>query len=154
LNVTYGTGTVLSGPLAFGLTELPENVHAQFLIEGDPSATSFTLDDVLSASATFGDGLWTELETFSLGRDPITGEVTALDYTFGAIDTETALKGIYHNFPLTIAGTELSTGQDFEYQYTTSVQSLSAVPEPNSLVLLVCGTLGILGRRRRRRKTA
>ena len=129
--------TALVQQTVFGTTE--------FVIEGDPNATNFDLSNIVSASLAFGDGQWTDLESFSLERNPLTGEVTGLTYGFGAIDTQTVLMGISLNFPLTITGTDIATGQEFEYRYATSAPTLTAVPEPSSFVLLAFGGLAIGG---------
>jgi hypothetical protein len=150
LDVEY-TSPQLIGILLPAFQELPSSVHGRFVLEGDPQATTFGLDNVVSASLPFADGVWTDLENFSLERDPITGVITSLGYGFRPITTASFVDGITFNFPLTISGTDTATGDSFEYQYTESVQSLTAVPEPSSLALAVCGAMGLLwlGRRRR-----
>jgi hypothetical protein len=155
LDVLYEDGAVITGPLSFGLSELPENVRARFVLEGDSMASTFTLDNILSSSLAFGDGLFTDLETFSMQRDLLTGEIIDLNYQFAAIDTSTVEKGITLNFPLSISGTDMATGQPFQYSFTTSTQTLSTVPEPSSLALLLTGGLGLFlwrggGRREKR----
>ena len=71
VNITYTDGSI-EGPLSFGLTALPDEVNAIFLLgapavtpePGDP--TEYGLYDVFSAEIAFGDGLWTTLEEFSM----------------------------------------------------------------------------------------
>ena len=128
LDVTYNTRDVVTGPLSFGLTTLPPEVNATFMING--IATSGTdgleieMDDVSSAEVSFGDAQWTELQNFSMVIGS-SGNVTSLSYTFFPIDTVTSEGPIILNFPLTITGTDIASGNAFEYQYVNSTATIS-----------------------------
>ena len=162
LNVTYTGGSIISGPLSFGLSELPDSVNATFAlgpgVEGtepeDIGKIFFGLDDVFSARTTFGDGTWTSLNNFSMTYISATNNVTNLTYTYNAIDTKTVKGGMDLNFPLTITGVDISSGDEFRYEYLTSTQELTPqqnpVPEPAAIFLFGFGILGIAGVSRKR----
>ena len=81
LSVQYSLPSTLSGPVSFGLSTLPDTFAATFSLQGFSSAANIVagLSDVAAASIRLGDGLWTELTSFSLVTDS-TGEVTTLSY--------------------------------------------------------------------------
>ena len=152
LGVTYSDGSIDSGPLSFGLAALPTTVDATFTL-GDgtpgiePGELNWGLGDVQSASISFGDGTWTQLTSFSL--QTINGIFNALVYEFASITTASAVSRPILNFPLSITGTDTNSGEDFEYGYTSSTQTLTTVPEPGTLGLLGAGLLGLYMRRKR-----
>jgi hypothetical protein len=96
------------------------------------------------------DGDWNELNQFSmlLLSD---GSIDGLTYGFSPITTEFANNIIITNFPLTITGTDIGSGQSFEYRYTDSTQTLTVVPVPGALILGSIG-LGLAGCKLRRRR--
>lgn len=54
------------------------------------------------------------------------------------------------NFPLDIQGIDLASGQMFHYQYDTSSQTVTIVPEPSTYVMAAAGTVALLLCSRRR----
>jgi hypothetical protein len=156
LDVTYTGGTIDFGPLSFGLAELPDSVAATFHlgpgVEGsEPPIREYGLADVLSASLAFGDGTWGAIPPSSFFMRTINGVPTELVYGFNPITTATVSDGPILNFPLTISGTDIASGEAFQYTYATSTQTLSAVPEPATFFLVLVGAAG-LGRMARRRR--
>ena len=80
LDVTYTNGSIIDGPLLFGLSSLPSSVSASFVLRGGVG-TTFGLDDIKSFQLAFGDALWTELDltTFNLILSPgLLGVVSSL----------------------------------------------------------------------------
>lgn len=168
LTVIYTQGIINNGPLSFGLSELPDEVVATFLLSTPPPPTpppppapfvpipfpntfNLTDGDVISATVKFGDATWTtgDLNTFSMEFDD--GEVSLLTYQFSPILSPTTTGNIILNFPLSITGTDIASGEAFQYTYAASAQTLtsSAVPEPATVALGLMGIAGLMVRRRR-----
>ncbi len=137
LEVTYTSGSIIFGPLSFGLSTLPTSVTATFTLgpgqpgtePGEEDELFFDETDVNAASISFGDATWTAsaMENFSLPTD--SGNINDLAYAFLSINTLHADGGIVLNFPLKVTGTDRDTGQPFEYRYTTSTQTLTPLPQ-------------------------
>jgi len=92
LDVTYTNGSMISGPLSFGLSTLPTSVIATFMLgPGQPTTTgnamAFNQTDVRSANISFGDATWTvsALEDFSMLV--VSGGIRSLTYNFNPINT-------------------------------------------------------------------
>ena len=150
LDVTYTNGSITDGPLSFGLSELPTSVSATFMLGAGSigvNSINFFKSDVVSANVTFGDATWTEnlLDTFSMSLS--FGTVNSLNYAFLPTNTLTAEGPVILNFPLSITGTDIASGQLFEYGYTESTQTVSAavVPIPAAVWLFGSGLLGLVG---------
>ncbi len=131
------------GPLSFGLFELPEEPHPTFsLREGTPrggGATGYGLSDVISANLIFGDIIApNNLTAFSM-EVAADGTVESLTYQFSPIDTPTAQGSIVLNFPLTITGTDIASGEAFSYTYANSTATITPVLQPASLTISVVG---------------
>ena len=151
LVVSYTAGSVVQGPLSYGLLSLPTEVSATFSLGTGFFGNfgfEYDLNDVTAAQVAFGDGLWTQLTSFDM---TIQNEVvTSLSYQFAPIQTLTTNPGgIVLNFPLSITGTDAATGQAFEYQYTVASFDVLApepgdVPEPGMIFLLSFGLLGLI----------
>jgi hypothetical protein len=134
LDVNYTQGSITSGPLSFGLSELPASVSATFMLGAGTvglNSIDFGFTDVVSADVTFGDATWTKnlLDTFSMVSTS-SGDVNSLNYAFSPITTQYSDEIIILNFPLSITGTDDMSGQLFEYGYTASTQTVSAVVVP------------------------
>ena len=146
VRVVYGAETIVQGPLSFGLSTPPESFNATILLSGFSVKENVVagLGDVAVFSLHFGDGLWTDLTSFSLVTDAA-GEVTTLSYATTAIDTPAVVAGVILNssFSATIEGTHIASGQDFEYDYADSAQTLLVVPAP-AVPGLPAGGLGVL----------
>jgi len=132
-----------SGPLSFGLSELPAQPKPVFFLgEGSPAgggATGYGLDDVVSARLAFGDGIFTRLTAFDM-EVRADGTFEALSYTFAPLDTPSVSDGgIVMNSPLFISGTDTASGQAFSYTYTNSTATVILVPDPLPLALRVVG---------------
>lgn len=158
LDVNYSSGGITSGPLSFGLSGLPSSVSATFMLgPGTIGLNSiiFSKSDVVSADVAFGDVTWTEdlLDTFSMSLS--SGTVNVLDYAFLPTTSLTAAGSIVLNFPLSITGTDIASGESFEYGYSESTQTVSAavVPIPAAMWLFGSGLLMLVGIARRK-KTA
>lgn len=158
LEVTYGDASVVSGPLSFGLVTLPAMVDASFQVGpgsqgSEPPIRNFAIGDVISASISFGDGTWTLAQLNSFTMRTINGVPSSLLYDFNGILTPTVnqvgLDRPVLNFPLTITGTDIASGRAFEYNYASSTQTLTAIPEPATYALFLIGLagLGVLRRR-------
>jgi hypothetical protein len=146
VDVTYTNLATPTGPISFGLTSLPDSVPAQFFLKGGGTgATTFDSNDVLFAELTFGDGTWTEdeLVNFSMTVDAL-GEVTSLTYQFGSITTPTAVSGpvLNSSFTLTVSGTDIASGQEFEYVHLDSMQDLTVYAVPALLITNIALMLG------------
>jgi len=144
LDVNYTSGSIISGPMSFGLTTLPSNVNATFLLgSGNVGVSGITygISDVFSGQVSFGDAHWSLLDSFSMLVS--NGNVTSLSYSFlpGTSDSITAPGPIILNFPLTITGTDFASGDAFEYRFTSSTQSISTIPEPGTILLLATGII-------------
>lgn len=137
------------GPLSMGLAELPAEVNASILLTGVPtqSITDYSLADVDSFELAFGDGVATELESFSMIIR--SGRIATLSYQSLPFDSPTSLGWVVVNFPLTIQGTDRATNEAFSYTYANSTQSFSVVPEPSMFAMGV--GLGLAAAIRRRR---
>jgi hypothetical protein len=135
LNVTYTNGAIVAGPLSFGLSTLPTSVSATFILgpgqpgtePGEEDDLYFDDEDLLAATVAFGDATWIEnnLAGFDMMYD---GNVNGLTYLFSPIDTQYADSIIIMNFPLRVIGTDIASGQPFEYIYADSTQTLTEVP--------------------------
>jgi hypothetical protein len=152
MEVTYTDGHIISGPLTADLTELPEFVHASFLLNGS-GAGVLSIADVVEASLAFGDVTWnaSDLESFSttLTTDGDERFVTALTYEFAPKSTSAVNDRISGNFPLEITGTDIASGEEFHYLYNSSTQTVTEVPEPSTLALVAVGVVGFMIRHRR-----
>jgi len=145
VDVTYTNGQILSGPLTPDLDALPESVLASFTL----TSPAGTLADIVESSLVFGDGAWSasDLESFSatfLPTDAGGFAVTSLTYAYRPIDTPTADGRLAANFPLEIQGTDVATGEAFDYLYDTSSSTVTVVPEPTTAVLAVIGLTALL----------
>jgi hypothetical protein len=146
VDVNYTQGSITSGPLSFGLSELPTSVSATFMLgTGTVGLNSifFSVTDVVSANVTFGDATWTEnlLDSFSMSLS--FGGVSTLNYEFLPIITQHSTGGIVLNFPLSITGTDIASGESFEYGYVASTQTVSAVPIPAAVWLFGSALAGL-----------
>ena len=163
LDVTYTSGNIISGPLSFGLTTLPNDVTVTFVLnEGIPNPEPgggilYTLTEVHSAHAAFGDATASSLASFTMITQA--GLVTSLTYRFLPTPCLPYCNSLeVMNFPLRIIGTDIASGEDFEYIYDESVEMFSdyvppepePTPEPTALLLSLVGLAGIAGVRRRR----
>ena len=88
VQVTYTNGQIVTGPLSFGLSQLPTSVTATIFLQ-EPIG-SFGLEDVISLSLDFGDAQFTEADLHSLSIVPEVnrgaGDIetfTTLSYTLG-----------------------------------------------------------------------
>lgn len=150
LEVTYTNGSIISGPLSFGLSSLPTSVTATFILgsgevvsePGEFEEVHFDEADALFGTRiTFGDAIWShsDLADFSLVYSISTGgsggedRLTGLSYEFFPVNTQIVDGGIVLNFPLSITGADKASGQVFEYSYTESTQTLTAISEPRSV---------------------
>jgi hypothetical protein len=134
LDVNYTNGSIILGPLSLGLSTLPTSVSATFTLgPGQPSTEPgeedniyFDEEDVVSASITFGNATWTgnNMEEFEMLFD---GSLTSLFYSFDPVYTLTADGIIVLNFPLTIIGMDINSGELFEYEYAYSTQTLTEI---------------------------
>lgn len=147
LDVTYSNGSIVSGPLSFGLHELPASVSATFIlgpgseIKPEPGETGDIYfdeaDALFGTRVTFGDASWTntDLDKFSMIYSISTGgsggedRLSRLSYSFFPITTNIVDGGIVLNFPLSITGTDKATGLAFEYSYTESTHLLTPISE-------------------------
>ncbi|MEX2114321.1 MAG: PEP-CTERM sorting domain-containing protein [Pirellulales bacterium] len=153
VDITYIDGHIVSGPLTPDLDELPSSVFASFTLAGPGG----TLADVIESSLVFGDGAWSadDLESFSASFLPTDAgglAVTSLTYSYRAIDTPTTNGKLAANFPLEIMGIDVASGLPFLYQYDTSSQTVTEIPEPSSVVLAALGLGFFLPRALRRTK--
>jgi len=144
LDITYTNGEILSGPLSADLAVLPASVLASFTLAGSTEGV-FDLDDVLQASLAFGDGAWgvSDLQSFATEVESIQGVilvVNSLTYAYAPIDTLAVSERIAINFPLDIQGIDRASGLAFHYQYTSSTQTVTFVPEPTALLTLAIGS--------------
>lgn len=143
LDVTYTNGSIIAGLLSFGLSSLPTSVSATYTLgagqpgtePGEESDIFFSSGDVVTASVSFGDATWvsSDLESFSMRFS--SGAIDFLSYAFLPVNTLTVEGPIVLNFPLTITGTHKLTGESFEYQYTQSTQTLSAVTQVLDVII-------------------
>ena len=160
LDVTYTDGNIISGPISAGLRALPTSVTVNFVLTaGSPSVepgidTVYSLANVFSAEAEFGNATSTNLLNFSLGT--LGGVPQALTYRFLPTTCLPSCNGLeVANFPLRIIGDDIASGESFEYIYDNSTEVLSPfepgqVPEPASLLLGLTGVFGVIGLRRSR----
>ena len=133
LEVTYTQGSIITGPLSFGLSELPSSVTATYTLgaghlSGEPGDNDIYFDeaDVVSASVTFGDATWASGDLAGFSMVLSSSEAGSLTYDFSAITSPTGNNIIILNFPLTIKGTT-TVGEAFEYQYTESTQAVTPI---------------------------
>lgn len=120
-----------SGPISFGLTELPAQLDVAILLgPGTPTGGAnleYGLDDVISANVTIGDGVFTELTAFELEIE--NGNIESLSATFAGITTPSVSDGgIVMNSPAFITGTDIASGQKFSYTYGNSTDSILPMP--------------------------
>jgi hypothetical protein len=114
--------------------------------------------DVLQSSLVFGDASWNAADLVQFSTTLVEAnalDVVALTYEYAAKDTSTVDGRLAGNFPLDIQGTDIATGQPFHYRYDTSSQTVTEVPEPSAIALVLAAAMSIsartLGRPRRRR---
>jgi len=128
---TIGDGGIVSGPLSFGLIELPNEVNATFLVNGigvlGTEGIEIGIEDISSADISFSDTHWNALDNFSMIIDS-NGDVSSLSYKFlrPILHPGVAEPGpIILNFPLNITGVDSESGNAFEYQYMESTMTIS-----------------------------
>ena len=112
------------------------------------NAILFTKADVVSTNLTFGDTTWTESDLDNFSMSLVVGSgVSSLTYNYFAAASPTTQGPVVLNFPLSITGTDIASGQSFEYGYTESTQTVSAavVPIPAAAWLFGSGLLGLIG---------
>jgi hypothetical protein len=144
VDVTYTDGHIESGKLTPDLDVLPGKVQASFTLDGAKVGV-YNLDDVVASSLVFGDGAWdvADLESFSATISPGDGAgfvASTLTYAYRAKDSPTTHNRLAANFPLEIEGTDAASGEDFRYQYDTSSQTVTEVPEPPCIALAALGS--------------
>jgi hypothetical protein len=154
LAVTYTSPELISGPISFGLDELPGSVTSHFLLDGSDfvhsdEGTEAFLPAVQKGSVRFGDGEWTTPTDFDLlfeKFDDGSIEYKDLSYSFAPISTLTAASGIINNssFVLHVSGVDRATGDPFQYQYNDASPVLTAVPEPEGWAMMLFG-FGLIG---------
>lgn len=153
LEVDYSVGTINSGGLTGGLSSLPNTVKAAFALDGHLGSANLNLglSDLAAFSLNFGDFNYdlAGLDSFSLITDA-TGAVTTLSYT-GNERSDSGIIILNNAFSLTIQGDDDGTGNAFEYFYSESAQSISAVPVPAAVWLFGSGLLGLIGIARRKK---
>ena len=136
LEVTYTNGVVDFGPTCPAMPALPSEVCATFTFVGNCCSDVVVAADnaLITAHIEFVDATWTEadVEFFEVNYNQEKGGVFGLNYQFFPIDTATVLGLIAHNLPLTITGTCIADGQDFQYTYTNS-SSVLTVPCPEDV---------------------
>lgn len=140
LDVIYDTPVIDSGPLSFGLSELPAAPQPTFSLGvGTPrggGAMGYDLSDVISAELIFGDIIApNNLTSFHL-EVAADGTVESLTYQFALNDTATVQGPVVLNFPFTVTGTDIATGEAFSYTYANSTPTITLAPAPLSLSVL------------------
>ncbi|MEE8147024.1 MAG: hypothetical protein V3T24_05425 [Longimicrobiales bacterium] len=144
LDVSYSVCEVLSGPLSLGLTELPATIDAsfQFSLDRLPPPLGEQEPQVTSASLSVGDAAWDEndLQNFQLIFGAA-GALTGLTYDMLGIDTGTTLGALTanNNFALTVEGTDIASGNSFEYFCPESTDTLTPVLTPVQLDVVYGG---------------
>ncbi len=144
LDVIYDTPVIDSGPLSFGLSELPASPQPTFSLGvGTPrggGAMGYDLSDVISAELIFGDVIGpNHLTSFNM-EVAADGTVELLTYQFALNDTPTVQGPVIINFPFTVTGTDIATGEAFSYTYANSTPTITLAPAP--LTLSVLGLVG------------
>lgn len=142
LRVTYTDPAVLKGPLSFGLSSLPPEVNVRFQFASHLPVSGVINPDIISASLVFGNVELTAadlfvpdddvsvLPKFTLGFHLIGNntlrQINQVKYAFGPFTTAVVAEGIVLNsfFELNVTGTDIATGEDFHYRYTTSSQTV------------------------------
>jgi len=129
----YTNPVINFGPLSFGLSELPPEVHSTVnLGAGFPTgggATGWGLAEVISMNLVFGDIIApNNLTAFDMEIDEL-GGLEAYSYTFSSFNTLSVSGGIIVlNSPLTITGTDIASGQAFSYTYADSTETVILIP--------------------------
>ena len=114
-------------------------------------ANSYGLGDVLSTTFIFGGVIGhNNLTAFAMEVDA-GGVTTVLSYAFAPIDSPTAEGVIILNFPYSVTGTDIASGDAFSYTYANSEVTITLIPEPTTLTLAALALLGVLAHGRRRR---
>jgi hypothetical protein len=136
VDVIYDTPVIDFGPLSFGLAALPAEPEVTFLLgDGTPAGggTSYGLADVLSATLIFGDVIGpnnvigpNHFTAFAMEVDA-GGVTTALSYAFAAPDTATVEGPVILNFPFTVTGTDIASGNAFSYTYDNSAATVTLI---------------------------
>lgn len=138
LCATYTNPEVVSGPLSFGLSALPSEVNACFQFTApEPVSGVIVAPTISSASLSFGNADLTVTDLYTGDDDvyPIymfrldpAGDIDLLQYGF-LFTNNVVAEGIVLNssFEMNIMGTDIATGLDFHYRYTTSTQTLAEV---------------------------
>ena len=139
IDVTYSGCSIVEGPLSLGLSALPDEIHATFVILAPtwPPPIDTPFDPVvLSASLILGDLHMNEDDlafftiAFSIPEEqPL--QISELTY-LGAVDETDTAKGLEvpnSSFEINITGTDTASDEFFHYRCTTSSQTFEVLPQ-------------------------
>ena len=140
------------------MLDLPLEVNAEFFlsegITSDNGAITYMVSDIQQASIPFRDTEYTLIQALNMQLDP-DGTLAALTWESEPLSTASVISQVLamnSRSRLSITGVDQSTQQPYSFSYRESEVTITAIPEPSALAVVL--GIGLAAAVRRKRAVA